>query len=487
MNKLTKINKKEIIITIILFAVIFAMRIPNINNPSPEIGDSWRQVDTESIARNFVEHRFNIFYPQFNYEGPLPNYIQLEFQITTFIIAILYKMFGYHIFLARLVPVILFMISVYYLFKLIKEIYNIKIAWLGIFIYSVLPLTLFYSRAIMPESAVLLFFNGAFYYFYMWYKYDKKSNLFLSAIFTALAISQKTPAVFIGIAMILICIDKYGIRFLKKWELWLFGIISLVPPIIYTKWSGDVAEFKFVSDIGAIRILPTFASSFLTMESLNFYKTALPRSFTLLVLVLSVMGLLTLRDKKDRPIIYFAISIVLETVFIVSVIKFRYYLIFLAPLFSILSAKALYTLFSKIKFGYVFMALIILIISFNSYQLEKEDFKVVDEIVEFGKVVDTETNPEDLIVVGTLDPARLSVSNRQGWRATTHYYNFTPKDIEERMNYFIENGAKYFVVKNHYIQEDDKGIHIRYLEDNFDYIKYSNGYKFYKLQESKDK
>lgn len=478
-------KKKEIIITIIIFAIIFSMRIPNINNPSPEIGDAWRQVDTESIARNFVEHRFNIFYPQFNYDGPLPNYIQLELQITTFIIAILYKIFGYKIFLARLVPIILFMISVYYLFKLMREIYSTKIAWIGMFIYSVLPLTLFYSRAIMPESAVLLFFNAAFYYFYMWYKYDEKPYLLLSAIFTALAISQKTPAVFIGIAMILICIDKYGISFLKKWELWLFGIISLVPPIIYIKWSDSIAEFKFISGIGLQHVVPKFASSFLTVESFEFYKNALPRSFTVLILIFAIIGLFTLRDKKERPIIYLAISILLETILIVSVIKFRYYLIFLAPVVSILSGKALYTVFSKIKFGYIFISSILIFISFNAFNLVKDDFEVIPDIVEFGQIVDKNTEEGDLIVIGSFDPARLSISSRQGWRANIDYYDFIPKKVEEKLNYFVENGADYFVVKNHYIQDDDDGSYIRYLEENFDYIKHEKGYKFYKLKEFK--
>ena len=81
-------TNKGIIITIIIMLLIFLMRMPGITNAPPEMGDLWRQPDTESIARNFVDHEFNILRPQFNYDGALPNYIQLEFQITTFIIAV---------------------------------------------------------------------------------------------------------------------------------------------------------------------------------------------------------------------------------------------------------------------------------------------------------------------------------------------------------------------------------------------------------------
>ena len=81
-------NKK--ILTVFLFLIIISMRIPYIDNSPAELGDMWRQIDTESIARNFVKYKFNIFYPQFNYDGPIPNYVQLEFQITTFIIEVCY-------------------------------------------------------------------------------------------------------------------------------------------------------------------------------------------------------------------------------------------------------------------------------------------------------------------------------------------------------------------------------------------------------------
>ncbi len=473
-------NKKEILITILLFLIIFSMRLPYINNAPPESGDMWRQPDTESIARNFVNHRFNIFYPQFNYDGPLPNYIQLEFQITTFLIAILYKIFGYHNFFARLVPTIFFIISVYYLFKLIKEIYSTKLAWITIFVYSMLPLNLFYSRAIMPESAALCFFNGAFYYFHKWYKTEQKLPLFLSGIFTALAISQKTPAIFIGLAMIFMCINKYNISFFKKWELWAFGLIALLPPYAYTKWSSTVAEFTFVSAIGRKHILPKFATSFLTKEALNFYKMNLPRSFTVIFLILAAIGLFTMRKEAEKPLLYLSIAMLLEVIFIVSVIKFRYYLIFLAPVVAILAGKTLFYLFSKEKLGLIFTVLLLVFASYNAFNLVKDDFKVCDSIVEFSKIVDAHTKEGDLIVIGTFDPARLSMSNRQGWRANIGLYDCIPKDIEGEISYFKENGAKYFVVENHYIHSDD-GSYIKYLEENFSKVEFENRYQFYNI------
>lgn len=479
---MSKMSRKELFITVLLFIIIFSMRLPYINNPPSEYVDMWRQADTESIARNFVEHRFNIFYPQFNYDGPLPNYIQLEFQITTFLIAILYKLFGYHNFFARLVPTIFFMLSVYYLFLLMRKIYSTKMALITVFIYSILPMSLFYSRAIMPESALLCFFNAAFYYFYRWYETEEKSLLFLSGIFTALAISQKTPAIFIGLAMIFMCIDKYGISFLKKWELWIFGIIALVPPYVYIKWTGTMAEFTFISGIGTKHIVPKFATSFFTKEAFNFYKMALPKGFTSFILILAVIGIFTMRDEKERPLIYLLISILLEVVFIVSVIKFRYYLILLVPLVAVLAGKTLYEFFLRGRIGLVFAYFILMFISYNSINLVKDDFKVSNGIIEFGQIINEHTEEGDLIVIGTLDPTRISISSRQGWRANIKLYDYIPKNIKGEVNYFIENGAKYFIVEDDFIYNDD-GNYIKYLDDNFKKLEFENKYKLYILSD----
>ena len=191
--------RKQKLIVVFIILLILIPRLIYINNPPAETGEYWRQPDTESIARNFIKYEFNIFYPQFNYDGPPPNYVQLELQITTFLIAVLYKIFGYHIWLARIIPVIFFMISVYYLYMISKKFFSPIQTVLTIIIYSFLPLNIFFSRAIMPEAALLCFFNGAFYYFLKWLDNDRFPTLMLSGIFTALAISQKPQASFFGI------------------------------------------------------------------------------------------------------------------------------------------------------------------------------------------------------------------------------------------------------------------------------------------------
>ena len=46
-------------------------------------------------------------YPQTNYDGPPPNYVELELQIVPFLAATLYKIFGVHEIFGRLITLCL--------------------------------------------------------------------------------------------------------------------------------------------------------------------------------------------------------------------------------------------------------------------------------------------------------------------------------------------------------------------------------------------
>src|SRR5271170_7952323 len=85
---------------IVLFALV--LRWHGIHNPLLD-HPAWRQGDTASIARNFATLQYNILDPQTNYDGPPPNYVELELQIVPFFAATLYKIFGVHEIFGRLI------------------------------------------------------------------------------------------------------------------------------------------------------------------------------------------------------------------------------------------------------------------------------------------------------------------------------------------------------------------------------------------------
>src|SRR5262252_3201540 len=66
---------------------------------------SWREASTAMMAQNFYRGQWNIFYPEVDWGGPGPNYQGREFQIVTYLAAVLYKVFGQHEWVGRSVAV----------------------------------------------------------------------------------------------------------------------------------------------------------------------------------------------------------------------------------------------------------------------------------------------------------------------------------------------------------------------------------------------
>lgn len=470
-----RFTNRHIVFAILL--LIFVIRLPHLSS-SPYEYDSWRQSDTEAIAVNFVEHTFNILYPQLNYEGPMPNYVQLELQITTFLIAVLYKAFGYHYALARIVPVLFFKGSALFLYMIGKHYYSPKIAVSALFIYGILPLNILYSRAIMPESAALFFYLGAFYFYMIWIKEERLGLLLLSGLFMAAAIAEKIPTVFLGIPMLFMAISKYKLRFLLRRELWMFAVLSLAPPYIYFRWLQTIAEYTFVSGIAVKHVLPHMFTAVFSENALRFFYRELPSAFTWPALALFAAGLARLNWRQHGPLGIWAWAMIVEAVTIVAVIQFNYYLIFIGPVIALLVGSVLAGI-TGTGLGRVGASALILAICFASFRnispiLDRQYTDVVTQ----GKLVQRITKEDDLIVVGTDDPSLLNATRRKGWRIS----NTIPDRPVAELQYFIRHGAKYFVPLKGHIDKDD-GTLKTYLDSHFAKINLEGGYSIYKLSQ----
>ena len=100
----------------------------------------------------------NIFYPQILWGGATEGYVgETEFQLYTFVVALLYKIFGAHEYLGRLVSIFAFCGGAFFLYKLARKYIGAQGAIIALLFYTFNPHIFFYSRAFMPESTMLFF------------------------------------------------------------------------------------------------------------------------------------------------------------------------------------------------------------------------------------------------------------------------------------------------------------------------------------------
>jgi 4-amino-4-deoxy-L-arabinose transferase-like glycosyltransferase len=146
-----------------ILALALALRLHGVGNPIMD-HPGWRQGDTASIARNFARLRFDIMYPQTTYDGPPPNYVELELQIVPFLAASLYKLFGVHAVVGRLITIAFSLGTVVTIAFFARWLFADALAGLVAgFFYAIFPGSVYYGRTFMPDCAMVFFLTLALY------------------------------------------------------------------------------------------------------------------------------------------------------------------------------------------------------------------------------------------------------------------------------------------------------------------------------------
>lgn len=453
-----------------IFILIFILRLIKVDNP-PLDYSSWRQVDTDSIARNFVEYKFNILYPQLNYDGPMPNYVQLELQVTTFIIALIYSIAGYNIIFGRLIPITFFMGSCFFLYYLVRRRSGVNTAMLTVFIYGILPLNLIYSRNVMPESSMMFFMIGGLYYFDLWLESNKLGHYILSLVFTSLTVFTKLPSALIGIPMIYMAVYKLGRKAFKNIYLYIFPIFTLGLPFIYFRWLGSISEQRFVQGIGINVILPNFLHSIFRAETAKYLTEQFAdKLFTIPGAILFSIGLVIKKRKEEYLYYVWMAAGIFHIIFVDTVIHLDYYLMFITPVISVFMGCASAAVIYNKKYDYfIYTALIIILLQDAVFM--KDAYKLQYKYIEMGNNVLKVSSEDDLIIIGKDSPELLYTSNRKGWRL------YGDMLTVENIKRLASQGAKFFVPASDNIDGDLKS----FLDANYTKICFPDGYCIYRL------
>jgi hypothetical protein len=146
-----------------VLAIGLALRLHGIGNPIMD-HPGWRQGDTAAIARNFAERRFDIMYPQTTYNGPPPNYVELELQIVPFLAASLDKVFGVREIFGRLIALAFSLGTIVVVAVFARWLFDSALAGtIAGFFYAIFPGSVYYGRTFMPDCAMVFFLTAALY------------------------------------------------------------------------------------------------------------------------------------------------------------------------------------------------------------------------------------------------------------------------------------------------------------------------------------
>jgi hypothetical protein len=445
------------------------LRLKGIHNPLLD-HPGWRQGDTGAIARNFAQLNFNIFYPQTEYNGAPPNYVELELQIVPFLAAVGYKLFGVHEVFGRLIAIAFGLGTIAVVGFFARWLFASAVAGVAAMaIYTIVPGAIYYSRTFQPDGAMVFFLVAALYAWSRWIVDDDGRTWrggLLACVLLALAFLAKQVSLLalIPAAALILCHRELveGQPQSRPWwrsfdKLRMTGVLaaSLIPLALYSPFVASHAEWHWASGIMRLHIIPSFIGAFTSFhgferKAIDFVKALRMLATTMLgpagALLLVAGFCIRLRSKADAILWGWLAGGLLYTYVVVTVERVDYYLYPLLPLGALvggnLIARALerFGTTANARTGAVAGLAVLWLVALYVDRREIAPYYAWSQNVYVRSLaLDKALAPGALIVIGHYDPSLMYYIQRKGWMEDP--YLWTPFDEQSA----IRKGSRYFI------------------------------------------
>jgi hypothetical protein len=462
-------NRWKLPILVFILVLGFSLRLYRFDNPVAD-WHSWRQADTSSVSRNFVEKGFDVLHPTYHdlsnvptgkYENP-KGYRFVEFPIYNIFQAGFYKLFG--IFSleqwGRLVTIFSSLLSSVFIYLIVRKYADTFTALASSAVYTFIPYNIYYGRVILPEPMTVAAFLGGIYFFILYIdRLKQKTDLItillfiISAAFIASSLLLKPFAIFFTFPLVAIAFNEYKLNILKRLELYLFLGLCILPFILWRVWITQFPEGVPISawlfNGGGIRFTGAFFNWIFAKRIGELILGFWGIGFLILGLLFNTSSDRILKFRKGQQLLFWSFLISLLTYVTVIArgnIQHDYYQILIIPSLAIFAGLGLrFLLFStKEIFDKRITILIVLVcLSFAfafRWYVVRDYFNINNpSIISAGKAVDRLT-PKDAKVIANYegDTTFLYQTKRSGWASYT-------RDIVKMRD---ELGAEYLAIAN---------------------------------------
>lgn len=442
--------------TVFLFSVLLLallVRLYKITTP-PLDWHSFRQADTASVTRMYVQKGIDILHPTFHDLSNIASgkdnpqgYRMVEFPLINATIAALVRTVPFFTteVTSRMASVVFSLGTLTFLYLFVHKLSGKRVAYVTVLLGSLFPYFVYYSRAILPEAGVVFFSTAAVFFFSLWLENSKIWTYVTTFVLLATALLVKPFALFLFPVFFALWFTTSK-KVLKLMGTLLLLLGSGVPLYFWRSWITQFPEGIPASDWlyngNGIRLRPAW---FRWLGYERLIKLMLGY-VGFLFLPLSLFGL-----SRKESIVYGAWWFSILAYFVVIAtgnVQHDYYQNLMVPILLITVARGACMLESWIRARFnpalsltVTFVLITLSLSISWLQI-KEYYKVNHwEYIRAGAAVQRLTPPDALVIAPAFgDTQFLYQTNRRGWPigyeiekkrtlGATHYVT-TSKDDE---------------------------------------------------------
>lgn len=276
----------------------------------------WRQCDCLSITLNYYKEGMHFFSPSSNTCNP---YIPTECPLLYYFVALLWKIFGYHEFIYRLLDVTLAFAGLYSLFKLTKEVLQdgIWALFVSILLFTS-PIFAVYANNFIIDIPAISFILIAWYFFVRYYKTKHLRMFYVSILFFMLA----------GLIKVTDLLSFFPLFIIFIWELFRFkkarkenifinplkqGIAIMLPIIAVLSWNSYyLAQTNAAQFDATIHPIWKMDKSAIYATLVKFNANVVSQYFSLSVILLSLILLfIILINFKKRNSFYYWLTLMI--------------------------------------------------------------------------------------------------------------------------------------------------------------------------------
>ena len=283
------------------------------------------QCDRACIALNYYQESANFFEPRVMENRGFEGVTGLEFPMTQYIVAALYKVFGFHHFIYRLVMGVFAFMACFFAFQITRFfVKKLLTRILLITIWYASPIFTFYAFGFLPDIPALAFVMMGWYFFIRYhYGIEPEKSFRNFMISTAFAGLFKITFLINAIAVVgLYFLHKYRkislenpIKLTWKQRFWiLLPLASITIWYVYANYLTKLTwNFHFMQKANPAHSLREFLDN--SQYSWNSWADSIYPKTTLLLLV--IIGIFTIIRNRQKIELLGAITLLLFGGFLV--------------------------------------------------------------------------------------------------------------------------------------------------------------------------
>jgi len=432
---------------LIIFLFSLLTHMPGIRNPILDY-HGWAQTLRASIARNYYEGDMNFFKPRVDYQGHNPKHSSTQFPLYSYLVALLYKIFGVSEVWGRILSALFAALSAVVLYFIVREFFDDRIAFFSGLFFCVIPLRIYFMRTFMPESMAIFSLLAGFWYALRWDK-EKKflPHGFLCGFFLTLSFLLKIPYLFMILPVLYLNFNSAKINLKRIFILLIFLLIGV----------GSWYQYALQGTGGlSVENQPFLYETNIPWEWLQweFWSTQFLSRFPELLttysgLVFLMVGLWVAFKKKKSFIVVWFFSGIIYLLLCGRYGRIHQYAALpLTPIHSVLMAVGFFFLWDRCRKKWVQTLLILLVLAVPLHAgLRIKHWYRCEEkwVVEARAVVEKISLSTDLFYIDAPDhPFFLYHLHRKGFTQSLYPYGsiFFEETIAQGLKYYFIPGKK---------------------------------------------